>query len=66
MWFCSRKKPIREKIEAHEDTLMAQPRKPKLGVHCKESKRIKLLCSNHFRFPPIIQLVTDLVKDPET
>jgi hypothetical protein len=67
MWFCPRKKPIRERFKAHKNFLMARPRRPKLGVYCKESKRIEFfLHSNHFRFPPTVELVTDLVKDPET
>jgi hypothetical protein len=61
-----KREAIREKPEAHENSLMAQPRKPKLGMHCKESKGIELPYSNHSRFPPTMQLVTDLVKDPET
>jgi hypothetical protein len=66
MWFCPRKKPIQERLEAHENSLMAQPRRPKLGMHLKESKRIDFPYLNHFRFPPTVQIVTNLVKDPET
>jgi hypothetical protein len=41
-----RRKPIEGMIKDHKDLYLAEPRKPKLGVHCKDSKRedlVKLL-----------------------
>jgi hypothetical protein len=32
-------KPIEGMIKAHRELYLAHPRKPKLGVHCKDSKR---------------------------
>jgi hypothetical protein len=36
--FWPRSKPVGEKIKAHRGAQIAQPMKPKLGVHCKNSK----------------------------
>jgi hypothetical protein len=38
-----RSKPIEGMIKAHKYLHLAQPRKPKLGVHCKDSKREDLV-----------------------
>jgi hypothetical protein len=38
-----RSKPIKGMIKAHKDLYLAQPRKTKLGVHCKDSKREDLV-----------------------
>jgi hypothetical protein len=41
-----RSKPIEGMIKAHKDLYLEQPRKAKLGMHCKDSKRedlVKLL-----------------------
>jgi hypothetical protein len=45
---------------------MAQLMKPKLGMHCKDSKRIELPYLNQSRVSPTEQSITDLAKDPET
>jgi hypothetical protein len=37
--FKPRSKPVKGMIKAHEELYLALPRKMKLGVHCKDSKR---------------------------
>jgi hypothetical protein len=32
------RKPVERMIKAHKDLYLAQPREPKLGVHCKDSR----------------------------
>jgi hypothetical protein len=36
--FKPRSKPAKRMIKAHKDLYLAQPWKPKLGVHCKDSR----------------------------
>jgi hypothetical protein len=36
--FKPRSKPVKRMIKAHKDLYLAQPRKPKLGMHCKDSR----------------------------
>jgi hypothetical protein len=59
-------KPVRGEHEAHKDSPMTQPMKPKLSMHCKDSEMIEISYLYGSRFSPTTQLVTDLTKDPET
>jgi hypothetical protein len=36
--FKPRSKPVKRMIKAHKDLYLAQPRKPKLGMHWKDSR----------------------------
>jgi hypothetical protein len=50
---------VQWETEAHEGALMAQPMKPRLGVHNKNSKMIESMYSYRSRFSPTMQSITD-------
>jgi hypothetical protein len=41
--FKPRSKPVERMIKAHKDLYLARPRKPNLGMYCKDSKREDLV-----------------------